>query len=501
MTGRGAIVQTRRSLRVFVLVIALAGIVCVQLVNHLHVAIPVPYRGQRQARPDPPATTRPARLHSSHICKGDQGQRRGTRHCLLSNVCYDLDVDRLLYFWDGESIPLPVWDRSADLRSGNVSRLGVSHPSDDRLYDAFGAIAPERPRPAGYRTPTGSSCAVLTPHDDDARRYPLIATQWWEEDMHDVGVVEGAVPDWASFHPRHVVLQQFTHANNFGHRIGDVYMTAFMMQMAVGRDPSADIQLLSAFGDHRTNKPLSERDAEFARLVTNHAPSSLQALAGAADRNVICFSELITGKVGFHILHSPMLSMVIADWVEFSLRNVGLWPYPPLRTHLIIVNHKVGGQARAFLNAQDAFDAIRSRYLGKGGVDVRIVDFSTMTMREQISLVMQCTLFVTPPGGASYIGMYMPPGAALLMFDVLDANLSPPRSHRHAQDGNMWSQHPWIHDFYYTVTRDEVVEAPGVHCLNALDGGSRSDYKIDTTRLVQAVDKALRATRVQIQSS
>ena len=117
-----------------------------------------------------------------------------------------------------------------------------------------------------------------------------------------------------------------------------------------------------------------------------------------------------------------------------------------------------------------------------------------MTAVEQIQLMQDATVFVGPPGGGSFIGMFLEHRAVMLMFDVFVENQSTPFSYPVYTNEHVLFDSMSNLDFRrYEVTSEEFfldrVVKPFQNTYHSTV--YFADYTIDIKKLIQATHEAV----------
>ncbi len=251
---------------------------------------------------------------------------------------------------------------------------------------------------------------------------------------------------------------------------------------------------LSIFGDYpgSTNFMVLtkdfECDAHCLRLSNEilealggkvHGPAELYFEAEASSNNVqhVCF-DLIGGALTKAFVGSEVRSRHFGrETLLYSLRDhlllqMGVDPRLPARTHHIVITNKTNSEFtnsaannhRAIVNIAEIDQILRQQY---PLVKVSVVEWHTLSLKQNLQLLSTVTVLITPCGGVSTLLPFLPVGSHALVMDYLNLD-----AHSHFggnvgdsmhMEGMLWD-HLWhIRVDYYTVHNgsDFVFDFPG----------------------------------------
>ncbi|POY75518.1 hypothetical protein BMF94_1420 [Rhodotorula taiwanensis] len=183
----------------------------------------------------------------------------------------------------------------------------------------------------------------------------------------------------------HAILQESFWPENFGHSMGDDFFSAFHLAQSFGIWDRSDIQLIMH--------------------------------PACWDRGRVCFRNLYTGmsRLGTNFSSENMLPPFLGE-----LRaTAGLERSPRPRHQRITVFLKHG--RRTFLNYGSLVEHLRRRF----EVEVDLLDPAELSIGEQLAYLKDTTVLITPCGGLSYSGLFLPKGTGLIVADYwhLEANV------------------------------------------------------------------------------
>lgn len=351
--------------------------------------------------------------YSSYTCYEGPHELYTQRTCSFSNLCYDSSSHLLLYFSNNTEESFPT--EFINLRRYEPGRgLRPWHPTVVR-----GMEMPQRPFFQSWDT----VAVILEPY--------------WPE--------------------------------NFGHALIDDFAAAFRMLHAVGVDPDvrdAAFVVLEP-GCHKGSPEEQKRACKFYdqmwRGFVDAPPTVLNiSITGPAalpasevhEDSLQCFSNAVLGASDLNLLHSDER---LVQFIERFIRKIdgSLWQkyVQPFEAERAAVLLKEG--RRAIVNAEEIANAIERR-MGIPADVISVNRLASMTLVEQIDLIMDYSLVVTPGGGASFITLFMKRGSCGLYSSFLNVN---------SNSTGIFEEFVWRRDyrrktFTVPITREDVVFDP-----------------------------------------
>ncbi len=146
-----------------------------------------------------------------------------------------------------------------------------------------------------------------------------------------------------------------------------------------------------------------------------------------------------------------------------------------------------GTMGRGVRNSKEIENAMRKEF----GDKFVFTTFTKLSAKEQIQLIQNATVFITPPGGGSFIGMFMEHRAVMLTFNVIDerlGNSSVPFIGEHY----LWDSLSNVDFCRYEVTPEEFYfdrhDTPKWAYHGVWHNG---DYSIDKEKIIKATHDAI----------
>jgi hypothetical protein len=238
-------------------------------------------------------------------------------------------------------------------------------------------------------------------------------------------------------HGLSTIVYEFN-SENFGHMLTDVLMPMYVALDTFSMTERKDLQFFRLYIHEAigwscdlqkttTNGVVDPTQAAkncdrmyqlFSQLTPGHEP--LQVL-NATSMSPTCFQSALVGMTHFgddcntkgdHGRKQDYWSLCnVARQGQFwnfrnwMLRNAGVSMAPPTR-HRITITKGRGGRIHRMLANMDTF--IESTKRQHPEVEVVVAEWETMSIQEQLELIRTTTVHVTPPGGVSFIAMFLP---------------------------------------------------------------------------------------------
>ncbi|GAA5820822.1 hypothetical protein JCM11251_001830 [Rhodosporidiobolus azoricus] len=233
--------------------------------------------------------------------------------------------------------------------------------------------------------------------------------------------------------------------HNFGHAIGDDLFPAFRLLRQFNLLRPDNYYAFHQSCDFRGGE-IGCKNAEAVTSALTTRP--YQKLGGELFPNTeeaVCFADLVMGP--------NALTMRVADeraWPDMITRmkeNFGLRPLKsPLKKHKVVVIEKHG--RRTWLNYEEVREHIEETY----GVETLLVNPAELTIEEQIRLLDQTTVLVTPPGGVSFSSPFLHEGAAAIYVEYWDTT----HERSFPMDQEVYTWNPSLHALFYPLARADL---------------------------------------------
>ena len=438
-----------------------------------------------------PSQAGPSSIFSSHRCTGHDllYSRRPddhiSRRCVLHNVCLTRDV----------AVP----------QSQSEVRLVVDY------------LRPEQPLSWGEPF---SSLDSPVPQALVALRHGGRSEQ--HEQLHSLVVNVRSILDERVRHflpGTHVMHQLLASGDmNFGHFLLDdvfaVWETVRSFDSRIhhpratgGGFTAADeryapesVQVLLITGCSNFSQPMDRMCDKFAAalfpVVSSHPLLTVQSaysFYGVSDGEELCFETLIAGTgsagaVGWSPNNRNRAAAFASYRNELFLAH-GLDPfYRPPRHHLVLVNKR---GRRGFTNLMAVFQQLRlvPRY---AEIDMSVVDdFAGWSFVDQLRLLSNTTIVVSPCGGISMLFILLPSPAALIVSTYPERlNNGSVRAAR--MEGQVWDWQSNVEVMHYALTDDSDYVLPaGTNAASKYGLRNYANIVLKVERLLPLIDRAI----------
>jgi hypothetical protein len=411
---------------------------------------PIADRTIRLQHPDDTTSLGPTiGRYSKFRCSGNDNDVNGhvERLCLFENVCFDRDSNSFKFYRRMDRVQSPVlFD----------SRLG---PLDQFSHDNHGFVAVKQ---------------------------LLWAAAHSEHDTFAPHIVPGESPAVSSpdstirLSSLHVLWSTWAQDDNLGHVLWEEMAGIWyaMIRMNVLSENATAMH----WPDSLPERPLAVkfRDAFFPAISTRSPVSFypyIERLADSAapDAGIIrhvCFDQFLVGGNVRRFLQRMEWHNYGHEPLFFSLRArildvFGLSPYSTPKAHRIVITRKTSSNYhpdenfkthRSIYNIDEVSNFIKSRY---PRIKVDVVDFKELSINDQLRLLIDTTVLITPPGGISMMLPFLPDGANAIILDYLekedDVHIGTRAGESVSMEGPFWNYWPHVKKIYYQVrTRAEL---------------------------------------------
>jgi hypothetical protein len=327
------------------------------------------------------------------------------------------------------------------------------------------------------------------------------------------------------------VLMALFEERNWGHFLVDGLHALYYLQLLHHHTPSTDLQLiLSRVYAPGLKGPAHALRRHFFPAVTRYAVQTLHELSRSIEPpQRLCFERLLVGLGGLSIQQFGEGVAISAErWRDFVRHNLGLPQFctassaarsawssasgstcaEPLTTHQVLLFHKsqaASKRGRHWLNHSQLLTALRTHYFP----GLNIVEFTPeqWSVADQLQLAARTSVWLSPPGGGSFLATFLPPGASAVFGDVwgelprFDAGVAgalPPekKSRRYAAEDRWWTHFSSLSIFHYPVcSRAETVVPEGAEV-----GEDYVDIVVNIERMANVLSLALVAAEQRIPS-
>jgi hypothetical protein len=154
-------------------------------------------------------------------------------------------------------------------------------------------------------------------------------------------------------------------------------------------DPNKQVQVLNATDMINSKTPIC-----FEELVVGMPQYSDDCLEGSHGKDQNIWSLCNHGR-----------QSQFWRFREFIFQNLGLSNTPP-QSHKITITQRGGGMmTRDINNIDELVSSLQTKFENS---EVNVVEWHKLTIRQQLELAASTTVLITPPGGVSYISIFLP---------------------------------------------------------------------------------------------
>ena len=422
-----------------------------------------------------------------------------------------IDVEAIQVVDSGRFSPQEPWEYST-IQCLGPAATGAVHA---RVEHPHATIAPERLR-SGLESEDGggfrqrvcrirNACVTsgdpavhlhLNPVMDTSHSFlkadadEALAGRFVQLDTHIDSMIEGAGENIVTFRVHHssirtrapparwyngsfAYLQSFA-AGNLGHAVFDDLFGSYMAFRQFGIDPRHDDVGILLNRDC-AGKVCIRVFHDWARGMSDQTLHRPSLLGDAGDLH--CFSDLIVGVGQFAAIagtavrkaHGKSATLRAFRRLVYHRLGVVLPARPAAPVHRVLINKKREGH-RVVQNFEDIATAISTQL----GLDVEFTpdNLFDLPAREQIQLLSDYTIVLTPVGTISMRLFFCRPGTSVVFL-----------AHVMVFDDIFWNHVDHINDLYYIAQDDEVVE----HSQLSPTEQWTADLTVDVPRLLPLV--------------
>uniref|UniRef100_A0A0G4GL82 Uncharacterized protein n=1 Tax=Chromera velia CCMP2878 TaxID=1169474 RepID=A0A0G4GL82_9ALVE len=426
----------------------------------------------------------------------DSGPRGGWqgRSCVFRNVCWRQADEQLVLFAGDPNSSSLVLDLNDELLAeeyvvGDPIPLGETPP-----LVGMGVYSRPFAKPYGHHgTPPAPSPVLRTVVESGHMPVP--------PSTDSESRVKGSA---FVFERDTAILFEPVWGFNWGHLFADTFIPAVLLLQRLGFTVDPDKQVLVSL---QHDEARMEREAHKAwpylrSALTSRNATSFESYGG----DMVCFRELLSGKVPFHFSRSQGTGGAVEEFrrLLLSASNIPVGN-SHLKEHLVVFYGKevsgatydngMGVAPRAIMNLRSVFAAV-SESLERVGVRflaLTSADVSSMSFEEQLSLFANTTVLISPGGAFSFAASFLPPGAVTLLLNVISPNF---RSVPIRRDQGFFSELPHVQTSYYRASPQEYIVPKGAEdCFLAAKAETECTgmYMLNEGRMVRAIMHMLRS--------
>jgi hypothetical protein len=287
-----------------------------------------------------------------------------------------------------------------------------------------------------------------------------------------------------------IVLVDILYGDNYGHMYVDYVMSAFAGARGTDQDITEFAFMPSKFYSYNSTKKFEHYLSSLLKVPLSH---DLKKYFG----NSICFSKLLLP--GYHGLFSNSSTAVthfsrgLRDEI-FRLHATTSLSQSPRILMVYKKQHLSVHGGRILLNVDEVRSALVSRF---GSSTVEMLDLGEVSLEQQLSLLRNVSVFVSPLGGSSFSAMLLPDNAVFVQIQAFNTvtNKSEPLV-QHDYDTFQKMKH--IRILQHSVRRDEIVIESNAKAKTKRMKFSKSffvktlgNFQLDVNSLLKTIETAL----------
>ncbi|KAI8914574.1 hypothetical protein EDD86DRAFT_259977 [Gorgonomyces haynaldii] len=367
---------------------------------------------------------------STYKCLGRQNmfEAMERRSCLFRNVCYDVETKEFRFYL----------------------------PSREPVF---------------YDRTLGPMYAFNSPESPHFIR--MTAIPYWNTETFFTPVVKiGAPQDYKQLDQMHVLFAPWAHEFNMGHFVFEELGSAFVAMKRFGNfDPEAI--LVNMWGDV-DNGMYHKLVKGFAPAISSKPIVGLESYLKSHGKQTVCFDKLLVASATRNFLSYKDTFNEGKEpiWFDFRarvLQSHGIDPAFIPKKHKIVLIKKVGsmhgaqpGQThfRDIYNLDEIHQHLKSLF---PDIPVDIISPGEMTIPEQLQVITNTTILITPPGGISMLIPFLPQHSHAIIMDYLgmeDEPIETKPGESVSMEVSFWNLFPHIRKQYYQIMNPDLELSP-----------------------------------------
>ncbi|GAA6037485.1 hypothetical protein JCM8097_008211 [Rhodosporidiobolus ruineniae] len=252
------------------------------------------------------------------------------------------------------------------------------------------------------------------------------------------------MPSKARFVQEPTVLMGAFWPHNFGHALGDDMLPAFRLLRNFDLVEKDNYYVFHPSCRERGGATGCENAEALAETLTSRPYQQMGGELFPTSKTQVCFADVVMGPSPFTMRVKDERSW--PDMVQHMKKQIGLKPNSPLKKHKVIIVEKHG--RRTWLNYQEVREHIEKTY----GVEAALVDPAKLTVPEQLRLLEETTVMVTPPGGISFSSTFLRRGAAAIYAEWWHEE----KGRSFPMDQEVFTWNADLHPLFYPLSRSDL---------------------------------------------
>lgn len=429
-------------------------------------------------------------FRSTYQCLGRQTdiQASHRRPCQFQNVCYHVNSGEFEYF----------------------------QPAEDPVF---------------YDSMQGPLFSFSNPDKEEQKNFIQVSALYYGAVSHFSPVVKLTSPSrtdastvWVN--ETTTIFASWSYEYNIGHFVFEELASVYMALVRFGRFPLAGgqlskpaIQLLDMNhpGEQNPNKDrYASMIRDFSGPFTSSASHSanvqdmkgfLRNKAAESKASRVCFQDLIVASATQSFLspHAEYQMGTEPIWAQYRadiLLSHGIDTVKKPTSHLLVMVKKTTSLYKSRDNGRVHFrdivnyDALLGHIKSAFGDSLTVVELDPlkMTVREQLKLMANTTILITPPGGISMMIPFLPHGSHAIVLDYFESEdnwlVSTRGGESVSMEASLWNVFPHVIKQYYQIMYPNEEIVPDFEGATS----TREDFsvKVNLSRMEYMVRMALR---------
>ncbi|GAA5905305.1 hypothetical protein JCM6882_003740 [Rhodosporidiobolus microsporus] len=253
-----------------------------------------------------------------------------------------------------------------------------------------------------------------------------------------------AMPRNVRFVEEPTVLMGSFWPHNFGHALGDDLFPAYRLLRNFDLVRPDNYYVFHQSCRQRGGDVGCENAKAIASTLSTHEYQHVGGDLFPDTETTTCFADVVMGPATLSMRHVDERSW--PEMVKHMKKTIGLQANKPLKKHKVVVIRKNG--RRTWLNYQEVQEHIEQTY----GVETLLVDPARLTVPEQLALLDETTVMVTPPGGVSFSSTFLHKNAVAIYAEWW----SEAQGRSFPMDQEVYTWNPDIHPLFYPLSRSDL---------------------------------------------
>ncbi|CAF1441193.1 unnamed protein product [Didymodactylos carnosus] len=310
-------------------------------------------------------------------------------------------------------------------------------------------------------------------------------------------MTDGAYPtkNFTKLSHLHTLWKLFATYMNIGHVIWEEFgMIYYSMQRMREFDNALVIMHLGRISQHPLFQKLKN---EILSALTSNPLVEAETYLPSFNTKYVCFERFIVGGPIYLFEYGPNkqhheIETLLYNWRSKILEHYGFNHYSIPSHHRITITNKTdSGRAkfarRSIANLNDVVKFVRTTY---PRIRVDVVEWQHFTFRQQLEILLKTTILITPSGGVSMIGPFLPHSAHVIVMDSLSDrdNLGFKKGDSASLETKFWAHWHHVRKSFYQIydMKEHVWDYEGAN-----DTLHYASVIVNMTRLELLIDKAL----------